>query len=1081
MALTESCAGVDRCPGVTSYKGSMERRSLNPATLRGKDTRVSADRRNDMKRSEHSLESTRGGGPRILAWLMTSALFGLVHGPAQASEASEVGDLVPWDGDSEAGVEAPRSEVERFAWSGLVSRTGDDGSEVFGLDPSLAGEEDRLRPLRDELADLRLAFQVQRKPQQALEGLWELRKRATYGSFEGQLDFLAECALHRSSWLEMLGKQDEATAALENLWLDRGEFEGTPDPKVYPRLGESRLLQERRALGAPQLVSARAARTGGVPQDGADEDVILSHVRHALVSGYSEVLRGLGRSALPALRTLSIEAPNSLPGALVEDPVYHFVKLAELEAANFLLANFDEGGAFWHKRILRAITEAKVLENRGTWEGQLQFTASSVHAPVLKEPEWLPLLARLLEDPTTVDDTLELVHTLAVRNALDDRLRAGLFGAANSEEPDVRRRARDILLAGAGWSSTKPVFERALSSADPEMRNLAVEGLLKYADVGTLRDQIAHGDPVVRAGYVRSLMTRQVPIQYSVAVQATTQQYIKIEVPLAPGNIAAVRRLLGDPAATVRGLALNAAMEYREAFDWTEEEITRLCKDEDVNVRHSAVWISPPDLALVGPGFEILAEDPEPSVLRALDSRLKRVRWSDPGAEKLGPALEARWWNLDHPFLGDEDSVTPRGFVTGLFAAPEVAGRLLEQSVERLDERMIEGAYQKLGNDGYLLEALVDGLGSERATATLLRIMEIREDPTWLQDALAPNSRPWKPANLETLAAWSDDPRFSLEVRARALYHSLEGKWPGAADLLVEFVLGDEDFRALDDPVKFLGDRRLHKAFEELDEADYDRVSTQLLSSKESNPWVASALIRYHTRALEVPTLIRVIEEGERHPEALGSLASNAIYLLRWDAENLPDARLAELAEIPELSFAVLSVIGSRRSEGWEEQLGRFLDPSWIPNPQSNDLEGLHARVVKQTIGILGGATSDAAAKELLRGLDVVGYPSLRTSCRVHLESLRARREEKRLWERHFAGVEEREEGVQRLLVLLGDESTEIRIEAIRALGTMGVVDAMPKLVDLLRSDDAEIRSEARAALDKLNRESEKDEATDDE
>lgn len=1042
-----------------------------------------------MKRSEHSLESTRCGGPRLLACLMTSALFGLIHGPAQASEAKGVGALVPWDGDTEAETEAPSSEVERFAWSGLVLKTGDDGSEVWGLDPTLGGAEGRLRLLRDELADLRLAFQVQRKPQSALKGLWDLRKKATYGSYGGQLELLAECALQRSTWLAMLGKQDEATAALRTLWLDRGEFEGTPDPRVYPRLGEARLLQERAALGAPELVSARAARMGGVPQDGADEDVILSHVRHALVSGYSEVLKGLGRSALPALRTLSIEAPNALPGVLSEDPVYHYVKLAELEAARFLLANFDEGGAFWHKRILRAITEAKVLENQGTWEGQLQFTARSAHAPVLKEPEWLPLLARLMEDPTTVDDTLALVHTLAVRNALDERLCAGLFGAVNSEEPDVRRRARDILLAGAGWSSTKPVFERALSSADPEMRDLGVEGLLKYADVGALRDQIAHGDPVVRAGYVRSLMTRSVPIQYSVGSQATTQQYIKIEVPRAPGDIDAVRRLLGDPSAKVRELALNAAMGYEEAFGWTEEEITRLCRDEDVNVRHAAVWISPPDLARVGPGFEILAHDPEPSVLRALDSRLRRARWKDAGAEKLGATLEARWWNPDHPFLGEEFEEHGLSFVYALYDCPEVLAPMLEKSVELEDARMIDPAITRLGsNNPTFLRSMLSEMGPERGTALIARLRELRGAEDWPMDAVKNWSQYGRPhgqdprqdRGLDVLASWVEGGRFSLDLRGHALKHCINLGYPHSEQLVARLLVEDQDFLALEDPTQFLGEHDIHQVSRRFSSEQLESLATAILDAESVNPEVADLILEHALDDLTPPTCVRVLDMARSHPAEMGGAGSAAIYALRWGTEFLPDGTLGDLAEVPGFSFAVVSVMGSRRFDGWEAQVGRFLDPTW--------LEGLEARsnstqdperVIGQAIALLGGSTSDAAAKELLRGLDVVRYPAYRTICREHLERLRARREEKRLWERHFAGVEERETGVSRLIVLLGDESAEIRIEAIRALATMGVVDAMPRLVDLLRSDDAAVRTEARAALDKLNRDNEKDDETD--
>jgi len=60
-------------------------------------------------------------------------------------------------------------------------------------------------------------------------------------------------------------------------------------------------------------------------------------------------------------------------------------------------------------------------------------------------------------------------------------------------------------------------------------------------------------------------------------------------------------------------------------------------------------------------------------------------------------------------------------------------------------------------------------------------------------------------------------------------------------------------------------------------------------------------------------------------------------------------------------------------------------------------------------------------------------------------------------------------------MAMRDDEDEAIRIEAVRALGTFGAVEAMPRLIELLRSDSEVLREAVREALDRLNRLGERD------
>jgi len=74
-------------------------------------------------------------------------------------------------------------------------------------------------------------------------------------------------------------------------------------------------------------------------------------------------------------------------------------------------------------------------------------------------------------------------------------------------------------------------------------------------------------------------------------------------------------------------------------------------------------------------------------------------------------------------------------------------------------------------------------------------------------------------------------------------------------------------------------------------------------------------------------------------------------------------------------------------------------------------------------------------------------------------------------WSRRKASRATRETAIAELLPMLEDTAWEVRLQAARALGTLGAVEHMPKLIALLRDPNQEVRDAAHAALDRLNTE----------
>ncbi|MCH6552180.1 MAG: HEAT repeat domain-containing protein, partial [Planctomycetes bacterium] len=192
---------------------------------------------------------------------------------------------------------------------------------------------------------------------------------------------------------------------------------------------------------------------------------------------------------------------------------------------------------------------------------------------------------------------------------------------------------------------------------------------------------------------------------------------------------------------------------------------------------------------------------------------------------------------------------------------------------------------------------------------------------------------------------------------------------------------------------------------------------------------------------------------------ATGKNAANEMYELIMPVEtaiqhlrSLPadvDPELLKSAvKNPTYAYVAVQTMGSLRNPAYIETLGACINPDWI---YDNNLRGI---VVQAATSALAGYLSDEAAETLLRGMSMATERNVRYLCAEALDSIKAYEDQLRSWEERKERRLERDDAVVQLLELLRDPDSLIRAEAARGLGTLGAVEYIPRLIEMLRDSD---------------------------
>jgi len=936
-------------------------------------------------------------------------------------------------------------EPARLVWTG--------SEEAVELSPD--DVERAIRALEAEVALTRDFADVDQR-------LAEVWKRATYGDHPERIDAILETMEARSEFLHD-SDLDRAIDVASRLWIDEQDLAryGWSRADFRPataaeREAESRSLEDGK-LGVYFRTfreEQHAALLGGDegPADERSRDPLVQRIRNALSVGDGELIRELGPVAVDPLKQLTVASIDEFLMSTEADPLTHLFELADAEALELCRAHVDDGGYFWRRRILR------VLAGRG-----LAVVALIEHS----RAALLRILEACLSDRDLVGDVVDLLRVRAVahRGLVTPTMSERLLAAVADNSPDMREHLNRLLGRYEGAACVESLVDALLLSPHRELAELGAHYARTYADVNPLRTLVEHESPVVRGALAESLRPRRY------------RDSREIEPSLEAGDAERLARLAVDPDASVRLEVAKTIVASPLRDELGRDALLALARDESVDVRRELARVQLADVELLRDVLVALAERPEIGVENLLLGRLGQRTWGSltPAYfETLTTVVAARddWRERDpHHAL--------KPFRRAL--RPALTSALAETI-----------AWVATSRDDWLTANVLDALV---------------EDPQlfWLHEAA--------PADLAYVLAQA--PRLAPQPAAR---------WIGKTE---EWLSGfhlptlERLFRDLREADSERGSRRRPlpvEALERLAAMDlppevrtgalgalhshwHDELTPLLLESLHSTEWREPSDVTYLTRlafdaaesnetALAV-TAAPQIPDGIAHPLVASFARGNAIsielaraILARWLEDDTrrvavadalrafgrhPDADDGGLLEREALGSrypaAAIAALDRRRDPAAFPTLARCLRAKWIADAELRD------EVRRAAAAALTGSLRDDAARILLGELERTDDDAFRGVLLSSLQTIRTYQDEQATWRRRLAEKELRADAIRELVAMLDDETDpEIRAEAARALGTLGAIEALPRLIRLLRDEDVELRTAARDALDRLNR-----------
>ncbi len=121
-------------------------------------------------------------------------------------------------------------------------------------------------------------------------------------------------------------------------------------------------------------------------------------------------------------------------------------------------------------------------------------------------------------------------------------------------------------------------------------------------------------------------------------------------------------------------------------------------------------------------------------------------------------------------------------------------------------------------------------------------------------------------------------------------------------------------------------------------------------------------------------------------------------------------------------------------------------------------------------IAYVSSFTTDEAAKCLLDAMETAWSESYRDEMFAALQKMTVRREAAEAWRRGEGADARREAAIARLVALIEkvDGPLPQRAEAVRGLGLLDARDELPRLIELLGSEEEALRAAAREAIDRI-------------
>jgi HEAT repeat protein len=1009
---------------------------------------------------------------------------GLAAGVAASASASGLrvaeSPAKVWTGrwaELRMGLDHPnRAEGERFA---REQKQRWEEAEALVEEKGLA---ELAQFLRRELAEFRVDKQTQGLDfAHASVELLGLTAAASWQTeYPGRWELLVDLRMEFGKLCVEAGCPELITGTYSrSLLLPDGMF---VDPYELVPASAELLAQDAVALASPRLAAFIAElQSPGAPQAAQQPSPapgIEDAVREALARANSELILELGSRATPVLEEIIRADLDAFPQDFRSDPLVSLLEIRELKGAELILELWDRGGFLFKKRVIRAMVQAKVLEDSGTWLWTTHTGGwGAEQPPTLVESIWLDVLARLAADPDAGRDSMDLAGIVARLDGLDARLQQALIKLLDSDDPDAASGVMEVLKLAQGRESVVPILEHALGHRVAAVRAAAAGGLVYYARSAALRARCGDEERNVRQAVARSMLGsvgRPVYRESDRSVQWQEGHRAILHL-VEESDAGCLAELMKDSDAGVRELAVQVLFEHPE-LPIPPAVALSLARDPSSKVRG---WLAhwPPQRPADPKVLEVLAQDSDPEVLKELDERMEEL-----ATRKLDGSVA----------LDQQGNLAPGvDLMWRSSYVPALVARLTNASSPYLQLRV---ALVVAGNDPKTAPFLLQGVqskGTEVARLGLVQAMSAGVDSGYpfAWDAIEP----------QDLVAW-----------IRTVWELPTHKGPKAA-----LIKGTRNasgkiraaFRPLLADTKLPEDLRFFAALRTASIADAGWCEDFLVLLANSQPWpsgsetsrswwmkeIAGSIPDEQTTVNLIAELIRMSEPPAWALVHLtGSLAQSyrslpadvASELLERHGQRTGDEWTTVLSraltafepseEKPQTELLQRLMTNERLVEFVLPAVARAHLPQHLPMLEEALLgrgsfaSGWEQEVQGRAAQALASYLSDDAAEILLKGLGSTTDEEVRKAFFDALDTIRRYQDEKARWTQRKGSKQAQDVAIAELVPMLADKDANVRAQAARSLGALEAVEHLPALVRLLKDAAPEVRTAAQSAIDAL-------------
>jgi HEAT repeat protein len=940
-------------------------------------------------------------------------------------------------------------EFAPVVWTGRVS----DASGAMRED---ALTETYAKDLRKKLADTRLLVDVDRKLDEAAAASLELWIRATRAGYPERKDVLVEALVLRARVLQAQNRGGSAAAELKAVFPNApsgSAFEFAP-LKMDDRYVMAAVARDDRIQQA--ILSIAKPREAAASQSG--EDRIGSIVADALERGDVSLSTSLGERAVPALVPMIETRLDEFP-PLTRDPLFHLATVNSARAADLVASSYTKGGQIWKARVLRLLNAGVFLDSGSQLPILWKPGTNDRIAPTYSVPRWFDVLELLLVDPATKREAIQLLRGIPERNAMtpgiQHALTAIMMDPASTLTPDVLAALR----SGRGRPTVKELLETVLASPWPQVRAFAASNLSSFERSDALISAANSTDPEVRKSVAYALGNRYI----SVALYPLNSDTAHVQPKITSGDRKTLEVLAGDTDAGVRSFAAATIAQLATPLDPSVYE--KLARDADSRVRAAVLAVDSLPLVQRANLALSLAGDTDPAVLNNLDQSLRRLG-EVPNSEGVPdvwiPVLRARRANTADPFErngGTAQAIYDRlsNSTTGMRLLAEW---ILSDDDSSAPARAFVIRLSRLRNEPKPVRLEIDGATMAKVYRVVAQRRESRVGEG--QSIVRYLANVDDPPAAEFLSL-AEDAALDVTARLGALAVAATAKPPRVGPLLVTLL---ESGDAVLPAVTGLGGEYVETIAAALDDATSKSLAAALLT----NPNVNSSLAFEALNEIAAQRSLVSSESDKiltRWLDDSRSNSSTVVLAALKEVGQRPRAAqgdwLVRAAHIGSTSAWAFRYIGDTRDASYVDLLRQaIIGPFEVSGTAKPDYKGAALNALTRYF--------DARAADII--LEAAGSTpegAFRDECFKALETIRRYEAEKGRVARDRAAQAATATAVRDLVVMLEDSSAPIRVQALRALATLGAIEEMPAIVRCLKDKDAEVRKAAEAALDKLN------------